>query len=137
MTVAANRTIDNSIDVGRKVPTTSLADRVLTSLEGHVVESLAGPDAVGAAPANKIVLSRPATEIAFIMSYVTATGAAGAILFPIDGTHWNFVGEDPQEGGNASLTNPSITDFSAETWVVAYRPLQAEGTIGGQSSVSG
>jgi len=134
MTVAADRTINNSSDTGRKTPSTTLSPRVLTSLEGSVQESIAGPNAVGAAPANVVVLSRPARAIQSIQSYVTATGVAGAVLFPLPTTHW--VALLSNVNGVAQLTNPSIVDFSAETWVVTYQPDDAEETIGGQSSIT-
>jgi hypothetical protein len=134
MTVAADRTITNSSDTERKYPSTTLSPRVLTSLEGSVQESIAGPDAVGAAPANVVTLSRPARAIQSIQSYVTATGVAGAVLFPLSGTHWNAVLSNA--AGVAQLTNPSIVDFSAETWVVTYQPDDAEETVGGQTTVT-
>ena len=134
MTVATGRTINNQGDTTRKVPSTKLSPRVLTSLEGVVVEKITGPDAVGAAPANARVLSRPATEVVSILSYVTSSGAAGAVLAPIEATHWTLLGSNVD--GVAELTNPSIVDFKLETWVVTYKLDEPEETIGGQSAIS-
>lgn len=134
MTVSAQRTINNQGDVARKTPSTSLSPRVLTSLEGHIAESIAGPNAVGAAPANEVVLSRPARAVVAILSTITATGAAGAILRPIAGTHYNLIGSDAN--GVARLVNPSAVDFTLETWLVLYQPDEPEETVGGQSSVT-
>jgi len=116
MTVATDRTIDNALDVGRKIPATALELRV---------EKIAGPDAVGAAPANAVTLSQRASSIVDIRSTVTASGAAGAVLAPLAGTHYGLQG--------AVLTNPSAVDFSAETWLVTYL---ADADQGGQSSVT-
>jgi len=134
MTVATDRTINNLGDTGRKTPSTTLSPRVLTSLEGVILESIAGPNAVGAAPANVVTLARPARAIVAVLSTVTATGAAGAILRPIAGTHYTVVLANA--AGVAELTNPSAVNFAAETWLVAYQPDEPEETIGGQSSVA-
>ena len=134
MTVSADRTLNNQGDTQRKTPSTTLSPRVLTSLEGIIAEKITGPDAVGAAPANVRTLSRPATEVVSILSYVTATGGAGAVLAPIEATHWTLIGSNV--AGVAQLTNPSIVDFKLETWLVLYKPDDPEETIGGQSSIT-
>jgi len=134
MTVPAARTLDNSIDVGRKIPSSALSATVLTELEGTVQEKIVGPDAVGAAPANVRVLSRPVHSIVSILSVVTATGAAGAILAPIDGTHFELLASNAD--GVGQLTNPSAVDFKLETWIVTYKADAPAETQGGDSSVT-
>lgn len=133
MTVDSSRTLDNATDVGRKVPSTSVSPRLLTELKGVFPESITGPDAVGAAPANVVTLSHPAEEIVAILSTVTASGAAGAILRPIEGTHYNLANNSQ---GVAELTNPSAVDFTTETWLVLYRRQTRDRDFGGQSTVS-
>jgi len=118
MTVPASRTITNSSDVGRKIPESALAQTQV---------KLTGPDAVGAAPANVIDLPERAARIICIQSTVTATGAAGAVLVPIAGTHYELI------AAGTKLKNPSAVDFSAETWVIDY---EREADQGGQSTVT-
>ena len=111
-------TITNALDVGRKIPA--------SALESAKVK-LAGPDAVGAAPANVINLPEAAERIIDVRSTVTASGAAGAILAPIEGTHYELIQNGTQ------LRNPSAVDFSAETWLIEY---ERRADQGGQSSVT-
>jgi len=125
-----DRTIDNSRDVGRKYPTTVLAQRVLTETEGVFTEKITGPTADAT-----VELSHPAVEVVHILAYVTATGAwPGANPpNPLEGTDWTAVLENAN--GKLALTEAASADRSAETWLVIYRRKEAEGTIGGQSDV--
>ena len=110
--------IDNSLDVQRRWPDTS---------QQRTSTKLTGPDAVGAAPANVINLPEAAVRIVNIQSVVTATGAAGAILAPIEGTHYLLV------NGGTQLRNPSAVDFTLETWTVEY---DRASVAGGNSQVT-
>jgi len=137
MTVDATRTINNDLDVGRKIPASALSTQVLLELEGAVIEKVVGPDDTAAGdPADRVELSRPAVSVIAILSYVTATGATSAVaLAPIEGTHWDLTPTGPN--GVGVLVNPHATaDFSAETWIVIYKADAPDETQGGQSSVT-
>jgi hypothetical protein len=132
-------TVDNFLDTGRKIPTTVVADRIATSkdagvrLGSPVMEKITGP---GVAPAT-VNLSRPASRIAHVMSFTTATGVAstggGKKEHLTETTDYTVTRRDAVTG-NAKLKNAVAVDYSAETWIVTYQPDEAEGTIGGQSA---
>lgn len=137
MTVPAERTLDNSIDVSRKAPTTALADKVLTGDEGVVIESVVGPGIAGF-----VELSQPAVSVAYVLVHDGAGDwapggvAPAAVPVPVlDGTHFTVALESVN--GVLRLTESGARDYSGSTLIVAYSPKQAEGTIGGQSTVSG
>jgi len=111
-------TLTNFSDTGRKIPDTALAAAKV---------KLTGPDNLAATPANIIQLPEAAERIIDVRSTVTASGAAGAVLVPIEGTHYQLSGD------GLSLTNPSGVDFSAETWLIEY---ERSAVAGGQSSVT-
>jgi|GEM_PF-3538109 len=129
MTVPASRQINNELDVGRKIPTTAMAEKVLTAQEGVIVESLTGPG-IGAT----VELSHPAWPgdlPALILTHNPATGALGVPNVALPTTHYTFLESNPN--GKAELTG--VVDLSTLTLVVFYSPYQPEATIGGQSSV--
>jgi len=122
-------TITNQSDVGRKWPTTALAPRVLTELEGAFMEKITGPAALAA-----VELSHPVEQLMHIFSYVTATGAWSAVTpNPVEGT--NFSVTPSNANGKGELTELNGDNYAAETWFVLYRRPEAEGTIGGQHAV--
>ncbi len=124
-------TISNTTDTGRKWPTTAIAPLALTEAEGSYIEKITGPTNGGT-----VVLSFPATAIAHIFAYTTATGAWPGVNppNPLEGTDYGVVLSNAN--GVAELTEKGVADRSAETWVVFYKRDEEEGTIGGQSSVS-
>ncbi len=124
------RTIDNQRDVGRKIPTTAIAPRVLAETEGLFPEKITGPTNGGT-----VELSFPAVELIHVFAYVTATGAWPALNppNPLEGTDFSVVLSNAN--GVLELTELGVADRSAETWFVFYRRDTDEGTIGGQSSV--
>jgi len=130
MSVDADRTVNNVRDVGRKIPTTAMAPRVLAETEGIYPEKITGP-----AQAATVVLSYPAVSIVHIFAYTTADGSWPAVNppNPLEGTDYSVVLENAN--GVAAITELNVADRSAETWLVLYRRVTDEGTIGGQSSV--
>lgn len=131
MTVEAARTLGNTNDTGRKWPTTALADAVLKDDEGVVEEKITGP-----AGSATVKLSRPAVAITHVTSYVTATRVWSAIPVPVEGTDFSVNLNDTSQGGVATLKELLGTSYAAATWVVRYKPLSAEGTLGGRSNAS-
>lgn len=128
MTVAADRTVNNLADVARKWPTEALADRVLTSLEGVVLEVLPAGPGIGAT----VKLSKPAKpgSIPFLVTR-TSAGALGAVALPVVTTHFTFSARDTT--GVAAITG--VVNLSANALAVFYSPDEPNGTIGGQSSL--
>lgn len=137
MTVAADRTIDNTTDVNRKIPASALSNQVITELEGVIAEPITGP----AADAT-VELSRPVSSIVAVLSYVTATGDLVAVegapnvvsLFKLPTTHWTLVKSNAN--GVGALTEAASVDNSANTWLVLYKADAPAETEGGQSSVT-
>ena len=135
MTVSPSRTVDNATDVGRKIPTTALADRVLTAKEGTITEEVAGVGIAGV-----VALSQPACPGSPVYILVhdgagafPAGGAApAAVPVPVVPTHFTLV--ESNANGVAELTEAGGRDYSGLTLRISYSPDQAEGTIGGQSS---
>ena len=127
MTVAADRTIDNALDVSRKIPESAIEASALNSL---IIEKIVGP-----ASGATVLLSQPAESISLIQSYVTATGAAPVNpQYPIEGTDWDAVLEGVS--GVAEITEGAATSRVAETWVVHYTPKGVDAVEGGQSIVT-
>ena len=129
MTVSAERTVDNARDTGRKWPTTTLAERVLTAKEGVVLELLPGTNATAIALAEAVC---PGTTI-YVLSFITASGLPattpdGALLNLTAG----FTSVNKNAAGVGEITPTG--NQSPNTLLVAYSPDQPEGTIGGQSS---
>lgn len=125
-TIPASRQINNLEDTGRRIPVGALAERVLTSLEGLVLEILPGTNATPINLGDKIT---PNTAL-LVLAFVTASGAGAArtllrqgtdytVLFDVDG-----VGQVVPAG-----------DESLNTLVIAYSPDRPDGTIGGQNEV--
>lgn len=119
-------TINNSADVARKWPTTSLADRVLTEREGVIVEAITGP-----ASSATVKLSRAASSVKYVLAVTTATGAVLGV--PIVDTDYEVTLSDAT--GVCALTDLSASSHAAETWIVHFCGAGAEGNVGGQSSV--
>ena len=137
MTVPQTRTIDNLGDTGRKYPTTSLADRVLTAKEGTITEELTGPGIAGVVALSQPVC--PGTPV-YILAHdgagaFEAGGAAPAAL-PVPLVPAQFTLVVKNANGVGELTEVDGRDYSGSTLRVSYSPDQAEGTIGGQSAVS-
>jgi hypothetical protein len=130
MTVAADRTLNNAQDVGRRWPSSSMVPNILTEAEGVVCERITGP-----AASATVVLSRPAVAIRNVQSFVTATGVASVKEYLTQGTDFSVNLNNASLGGKASLTELLAVNYSAATWVVWYSPLGADG-VGSQSSVT-
>lgn len=136
MTVPASRTINNLSDTQRKTPSTTLSPRVLTSLEGVIVESLVGPGVAGV-----VTLSRPARGVPVLVLAHDGAGALevggvapAAVAVPVVPTHFTFVNRNP--AGVAEITEVGGRDYSGSTLVVFYQPDDPEETVGGQTTVS-
>ena len=122
------RTIDNTIDVSRKIPATALTAQVLLESEGVNVEEVTGPGANGT-----VDLSRPVAELVLIIAHdgagAFAPGGASPAALPVPP-----VGVDFTATGK-TLTNTTARDYSSHKLVVFYRAdVQAE-QQGGQSAV--
>ena len=121
-------TIDNSLDVGRKIPASALSAQVLTELEGAVIEQVTGP---GASPAA-VALSLPISSLVFMLAHdgagaLEAGGASPAALAIPPLGDFSFAGN--------SLKNTNARDYSGSTLLVAYKALAPAEAAGGQSSV--
>ena len=128
MTVPTARTVDNARDTGRKWPTTTLAERVLTAKEGVVIELLPGAGIGVAIPLKEPIC--PGTVV-YVVAFVTATGAVAAKALLQAPTDFDVVNKNPQGVGQLAAAGASQ---AANTLLIAYSPDQPEGTIGGQSS---
>lgn len=124
------RTIDNSKDTARTYPTKALAPRVLNAADGAIEETITGP-----AGGATVKLSKPATKVIAVQSFVTATGAFSAKPNLVSPTDFTINLSDPNNGNVCTLKEALGTNYSAATWVVTYLEAAAEGTIGGQSSL--
>jgi len=129
MTVDSSRTIDNSTDVNRKIPSSAIEPGALNN--APIIEKITGPGS-GAT----VLLSQPAESISLIQSYTTATGIAPAInpQYPLEGTDWSAVLKGAS--GVAEITEGAATARVVETWVVHYIPKAVDPDQGGQSSVT-
>jgi hypothetical protein len=131
MTVATSRTINNSLDVGRKIPASALSPLALTELEGAVFERIAGPGVAGT-----VVLSRPVSALLYILAddgtgSFGAGGAAPAALAvpPVA----DFVLTPSNANGVGALTEDASRDYSAHFLAVWYRALVPADVLGGSS----
>lgn len=124
------RQINNSKDVARTYPTKALSPAVLSDSQGIVEETITGP-----AGHATVKLSRPASKIVSVQSFVTATGAFSAKPNLVETTDFTVNLNDPNNGNVCTLTEVPNTNYSAATWVVKYRAANTDGTIGGQSTV--
>ena len=115
MTVAADRTINNNTDTGRRSPVTAL---------GLQLVQVQGPASSGTR-----ILPTGINAIALIQAYVTATGAAGGVPAPVEGTHWT---QRTLADGTTELTEAAAVNRSTETWNIWVD----RGTVGGQSVVT-
>lgn len=136
MTVPASRIINNTLDVSRKIPSTALADRVLTAAEGRVVQALIGPGVAGTVELNEAAL--PGTTPIILAHDGAGAWEAGGIApaalpVPVVPTHFTFV--ESNANGKAELTEVGGRDYSGSTLLVWYHPNQPEAVRGGQSSV--
>jgi len=115
MTVATDRTINNTSDTGRRSPVASL---------GLQLVQVQGPTSGGTR-----ILPAGINSIPLIQAYVTASGAAGAIPAPVEGTHWT---QRTLPDGTTELTEAAAANRSTETWNIWVD----RGTIGGLSTVN-
>lgn len=124
MTVAENRTIDNTLDVGRKIPTAALADAVLKSGEAVTLEELPGTNATA------IELSEAITGPVVVLAFVTASGAGAARTLLRNPNEFTVVNKNPNGVGEITPTG----DQSANTLLVFYSPDQPDAPLGGAST---
>jgi len=136
MTVATGRTIDNLKDTGRKIPSTALSPRMLTSLEGVIVESLVGPAAGLAVELSNPAVGTPVLILAHDgVGALEAGGAApAAVGVPVVPTHFTFVTKNIN--GVAQLTEANARDYSGSILVVVYKQDSPDETTGGQTTVA-
>lgn len=128
------RSIDNTLDTGRKWPIGSQGGKTMSTDLGITAEKITGPTpAAGAGPTVK--LANPVKKVRAVRSYVTASGAFSAKPNLVEGVDYSVNPADPNNGGNGTLKNLTATDYSAATWDVEYSPLEPDGTVGGQSHV--
>jgi len=115
MTVATDRTLNNFQDTGRRSPVAAL---------GLQLVQIQGPAASGTR-----ILPAGINAIPLIQAYVTATGAAGAVPAPVEGTHWT---SRVLADGTTELTEAAAANRSTETWNVWVD----RGTTGGQTTIT-
>ena len=129
MTVDTERTLNNNLDVARKIPGSAIAPGALNNL---IIEKITGP-----ASGATVNLSQAAESISLIQAYVTATGIAPAVNagFPLEGIDWDAVLEGAVSGV-AEITEGAATARTVETWVVHYTPNAVDPADGGGSSVT-
>jgi hypothetical protein len=128
------RTIQNTNDTTRKWPIEDMGAKIMSTDLGMTKDKVTGPTgSAGLTP--KVKLTHPVATIRAVKSYVTATGAFSAKPNLIQGVDFSVNPADPSNNGNGTLTNLTVTDYSAATWEVDYSPLEPDGTIGGQSLV--
>lgn len=137
MTVAASRTLNNSKDVGRKIPVSALSPQAMTELEGAVMERIVGPG-IGLT----VALSRPVSSVLYILvdnnaGGFAAGGAAPAAL-PVP-LVTDFVLTQQNANGVGALTEASAgggRDYSTSRMTIWYRALVPADVPGGASSVT-
>lgn len=128
MTASAERTKTNALDVARKFPTSSLAERVLTAKEGVVIQQLPGLGVAGVVElAEPICLGTPV----HVLATVIATGAAAAKLLLVETTDYTIVHSNATSKGELVM----VTDQVLNNLLIAYSPDQPEAPLGGQSSI--
>ena len=119
------QTLDNDRDVSRKWPESSIGDALLTEAQGSNIEILPGTN-------NAVIeLLRPIAQLAFVLAYVTATGAGAVktLLLPAD-----FAVSPQNANGKGEIT--PATNQSANTLIIVYKAIPAPDFIGGQSSIA-
>jgi hypothetical protein len=130
---ATTRTIDNENIAQTSWPVAALAPEVQYDSKNATPVVVTGP-----ASGAYTVLPKPAQPGSvplFIMSYVTASGAATTPLFRRLGVEYSFNPADRNNGnGNATIKDIDATNHSTETWIVFFFPFEANGTIGGQKT---
>lgn len=127
MTVSADRTIDNSQDVGRKIPASALTAQALLEAEGVRIEQLTGPAGNGS-----VELSVAAAELVFLLAHdgagaLEVGGASPAALAIPPLADFSVVG--------TTLQNGNARDYSGSLLLVVYRADVPAETPGGQSAV--
>lgn len=131
---APGGTLDNSRDTGRLFPSSALAPNILKDNEGTIKELIAGPNGTAT-----VKLSRPGFKVRAVQSFTTATGVASTgsskKQFLQEGIDFSVSLVDKNNNSVCTLKGLTATNYSAETWIVDYSPLSAEGTIGNVSSV--
>lgn len=123
--------ISNAIDVARKWPIADLAPKVMVDGIDCTVEAIQGPTSGGTRSLSNAATANPV----FVIAYTTATGALVTPAVKRVGTEFSFALKNPTSGV-AVITDIDATNHSAETWIVFYKKDEADGTIGGQSSVT-
>lgn len=128
MTVAADRTLDNNLDVGRKIPASALTSQVMLESEGAAIEQLTGPG-----PNLAVTLSRPAASLVFLLAHdgagaLEAGGVSPAALAIPPLGDFSVAGDQLQNG--------NARDYSGSTLLVAYKADVSAEDQGGQSAVS-
>jgi hypothetical protein len=137
MTVAATRTINNDKDVARKIPASALSPQVLSEMEGVCFERIVGPGIAGT-----VALSRPVSQVLYILADnnaggFAAGGAAPAALPVPPVTDFTLV----QQNGNGvgTLTEASSgggRNYSTSRLAIWYRALVPADVPGGASTVT-
>jgi hypothetical protein len=129
MTVASDRTIDNSLDVGRKIPVSALSGQVLLELEGATIEQLTGPG-----PNASVALSRAAATLVFILAHDGAgaleAGGVSPAALAVPPLPADFAVTGDQ------LDNLTARDYSGSTLLVIYQADVPAEQVGGQSTVT-
>ena len=115
MTVAAARSISNTLDTGRRIPTAASGLQLL--------------QIVGPASGGTRILPSGINAILLIQAYNTTTGAAGGVPSPVEGTHWT---QRTLADGTLELTEAAAVSRVAETWSI----WADRGTTGGQTTVT-
>jgi len=128
MTVATDRTIDNSIDVNRKIPASALTSQVMLESEGSTIEQITGP-----AGTATVQLSRPIASLTFLLAHDGAgaleAGGVSPAAFGIPPlADFSFAG--------TALTNLNARDYSGSLLLVVYKADVAAEDAGGQSTVT-
>jgi len=126
-TIPASRVVDNFDDTGRKIPVAALAPRVLTSLQGVLLEQHPGTNATPIALGEKIA---PGSAV-HILAFVTASGAGAARTLLRQVTDFTVL-LDVNGVGTITPTG----DQSLNTLLIAYSADKPDGTVGGQNSVN-
>ena len=129
MAVATSRSINNSLDVGRKIPISSLSDRVLTELEGVTLEIIPGTAAGTAAP-----VSREISEVIAVVAVVTSNGRFVTAARSLLTVTTDYTVTKKNAAGVGAIV-PVTTSQALNTLMVYYRAATADAT-GSSSSVA-
>lgn len=125
-TVPSSRQINNLLDTGRKIPASALAERVLLSTEGFLLEELPGTNATAINLQHKVIPGSPTIVLAF----VTATGAPATRTLLRNPNEYTV---EPNVAGVGQIV--PVGDQSANTLLVAYQADQPDALQGGQSAL--